>query len=162
MSEQMNGIQSMRSRVTRTPRAVLPPTKVAPAIEGGGETPTPPPPVVAVTNPATPETETAAIPTVRPTAQPSRPAPKAADRDAKADAAALTTVKPVTVQVSARVPEHLDERLNDVVYLLGKQRVETSKSELLTMFLAELPEKPDDALKSRLHAYRDRTQPRSA
>jgi len=138
MPDTQDGIDLMRSRMTRAQRVPPTPRRPAPATDPAGETTTPP-----EESPVAPPGVTAD------TARRTRPAPSRRPRVGPAD-------PPVNLAIRVRRP--LDDHLVDLLHDLRKAGVRSSKVELIEMLLWELPA-DTEALRRRLAEFR-RAAPR--
>ena len=148
MADQTSGIDVMRRRMERASRQPPPPRRPraaadAPAAPPAGEGTGSPAPTVAV-GPA---------PTVAgtPPGAPATPSPRRRGRPNPVRLAA--DLPPANLAIRVRRP--LDERLADLIHVLRRDGVRTSKVEMIEMLLWELPEEDHQAVRERLRRFRE-------
>jgi hypothetical protein len=61
------------------------------------------------------------------------------------------------INLPVRVRRELDDRLTDLVFLLRRRGIRSTKQEIVELLLSELPAQPDDHLVERLAAVRSKT-----
>ena len=85
------------------------------------------------------------------------PKPRRAPRTASQAPLVTKPVPDSTTQISARITHEDNSHFEDIVYLLNREdNAGVDKTEMIRMFISELPKNPNDELRARLQRYRAR------
>ena len=140
-----DGIDIMRSRISRASRQPPPPRRPAPSA--------PPERPEERVSAELPEEDAGSTPE-RGRGEPRDPQPPKRRAPARTTARVLSPDE-ASANLAIRVRRSLDERLADVIYELRREGVRTSKVELVEMLLYELPDTVTPDLRKRLARFRE-------